>query len=40
MDTTKLFSNGDSNEFDATIIDVMEKKKSQVRARITSHSTM
>ena len=28
--TTKLFSNGDSNEFDTTIIDLMEKNRVQV----------
>ena len=30
IDTTKVFSNGDSEEFDATIVDLMEKNKSQV----------
>lgn len=27
MDTTKLFTNGDSNEFDAAVVDLMEKNK-------------
>ena len=30
IDTTKLFSNGDSNEFDATIEDLMEKNRVRV----------
>ena len=29
IDTTKVFSNGDSKEFDVTIVDLMEKKKVQ-----------
>ena len=29
IDTTKLFANGDSNKFDATIVDLMEKNKIQ-----------
>ena len=29
MDTTKLFANGDSNEFDAAIVDLMEKNRAQ-----------
>ena len=31
IDTTKLFSNGDSNEFDATIVDLMEKNRAQAK---------
>ena len=30
IDTTKLFSNGNSNKFDATIVDLMEKTRVQV----------
>ena len=30
IDTTKLFENGDSKEFDASIVDLMEKNKEQV----------
>ena len=29
IDTTKLFSNGDSNEFDVEIVDLMEKNRVQ-----------
>ncbi len=29
MDTAKLFANGDSNEFDATVVDLMEKNRAQ-----------
>ena len=29
MDTTKLFTNGDSNEFDGAIVDLMEKNRAQ-----------
>ena len=29
IDTTKLFSNGESNESDATIVDLMEKYRAQ-----------
>ena len=29
IDTTKFFASGDSNEFDATITDLMEKNKAQ-----------
>ena len=32
IDTTKLFSNGDSNKFDAKIVDLMEKNRVQVEA--------
>ena len=31
METTKLFSNGDSNEFDAVIIDLMKKNRAQAK---------
>ena len=31
MDTTKLFANGDSNEFDAIVADLMEKNKIQAK---------
>ena len=27
IDTTKLFENGNSNEFDATVVDLMEKNR-------------
>ena len=30
IDTTKFFANGDSNEFDAEIIDLMDKNRTQV----------
>ena len=30
IDTSKLFSNGDPKEFDATIADLMEKNRAQV----------
>ena len=30
MDTNKLFSNGDSNEFDAVVADLIEKNRIQV----------
>ena len=30
MDTTKLFANGDSNQFDAVVEDLMEKNRTQV----------
>ena len=30
IDTTKVFSNGDTQEFDATIADLMEKNRAQV----------
>ena len=29
IDTTKLFTDGDSNEFDAAVIDLMEKNRIQ-----------
>ena len=29
MDTTKLFSNGDSNEFDIAVANLMEKNRAQ-----------
>ena len=29
MDTTKLFANGDSNEFNTTVVDLMEKNRAQ-----------
>ena len=29
IDTTKIFANGDSKEFDLAIVDLMEKNKSQ-----------
>ena len=29
MDTTNLFSNGDSNEFDVVVADLMEKNRAQ-----------
>ena len=31
IDTTKLFINGDSKEFDATIKDLMEKNRAQAK---------
>ncbi len=31
IDTTKLFSNGDSNEFDSTIVDLMENHRVQAK---------
>ena len=31
IDTTKLFSNDDSNEFDATIVDLIEKNRVQAK---------
>ena len=30
IDTTKIFSNGDSNEFNAIIVDLMENNRAQV----------
>ena len=30
IDTTKLFTNGNQSDFDATIIDLMEKNRAQV----------
>ena len=30
IDTTKLFANGDSNEFDAIVADLMEKNRAKV----------
>ena len=30
IDTTQLFANGDSNEFDAAIVDLMEKNRAQI----------
>ena len=30
IDTTKVFANGDTQEFDATIVDLMEKNRAQV----------
>ena len=34
MDTTKIFSNGDSNEFDATFVNPMEKNRAQAKGII------
>ena len=31
IDTTKLFANGDSNKFDAAIIEIIEKNKVQAK---------
>ena len=31
IDTTKVFSNGDSKEYDAVIIDLMEKNRAQAK---------
>ena len=31
METTKLFANGDSNEFDVVVADLMEKNRAQAK---------
>ena len=31
MDTTNLFANGESNDFDAVVVDLMEKNRAQAR---------
>ena len=31
MDTTKVFANGNSHEFDVVVVDLMEKNRSQAK---------